>query len=391
MKVLFPAPSVPFMGMDTALPRQSNALRGVPFTLAILLIAGATLASLGIAVYIGWHSSGPMIERIIRIMLIGVAVLFLHWSPVGWSALRGFARFVAVVLWAVAMAVVLYTQVAFFMLSQQHAGTLRAATIDAPVLASSASQAPGRTRTEIAQQIAKVSTALAQAQAARCSGDCRTLMVRRARLEAEYAALNVEAQEVRRRELNEDRRLAQADRVEEARQRLRADPVAFPVATWLGIGAYRLELIVALAHAVVLEGTAIIGWLLVSVVSCRAAPAFSRGSDKLGTAYESETLDAGRERDAPKVAGHASDRSATTDNSDGLGVCEDDLFLQRIHEAVIAGQLKPSQQAIRKFLRCAQPKAGRLNREYVARFGSMSRQGTPTPAPSATIPAVADG
>jgi len=54
---------------------------------------------------------------------------------------------------------------------------------------------------------------------------------------------------------------------------------------------------------------------------------------------------------------------------------EDDFLLEQIREAVIAKKLMPTQAAIRKFLRCGQPKAGYLNRLYLARFGAAGRQG----------------
>ena len=58
-----------------------------------------------------------------------------------------------------------------------------------------------------------------------------------------------------------------------------------------------------------------------------------------------------------------------------IGSCqEDDLLLDKIRDAVVTGHLKPTQEAIRKFLRCGQPKAGNLNRLYLARFGTTQDQ-----------------
>lgn len=102
----------------------------------------------------------------------------------------------------------------------------------------------------------------------------------------------------------------------------------------------------AVACAVVLEGAAIVGWLLVS-----AAP-------------EREAVTPGRAVIVSESVG-------------SLVTSEDDLLLKKIHEAVETGQLKPRQEGIRKFLRCRQPKAGSLNRQYLARFGSMRSQGGP--------------
>ncbi len=48
---------------------------------------------------------------------------------------------------------------------------------------------------------------------------------------------------------------------------------------------------------------------------------------------------------------------------------DDDLLVAQIHEAVVAGRLTRNLVSIRKFLRCGQPKATRLNQLYVSRFG----------------------
>jgi hypothetical protein len=112
-------------------------------TFVIVVATGATLASLGIALYTGWQSGGLLIERILRIVLVSVAILFVHWLPMGWSALPGSTRLAALTLWTVATTVILYGQVNFFMTSQQHAGDLRAATASAPFVLTSTNLPPG--------------------------------------------------------------------------------------------------------------------------------------------------------------------------------------------------------------------------------------------------------
>lgn len=391
MNAIAQSPHVPFACFDSEPMRLFVGKLGVPQKLAMALALVATLASLGMATYAGWQSGGLLTERIIRIALTGVAVLFVHWLPTGWSALRGAARFAAIALWTVATTVVLYGQTSFFMISQQHAGELRAAAVPAPAVSTGTSLPPGRSRTAIAKDTAKVSTDLARAQAARCIDDCPALKVRRARLAAEIMALHTEADEAQRREANEDRRYAQADRADELRSTVRADPVAFPVASWLGTTEHRVELLIGLAYAVVLEGAAVVGWLLVSVAPSRAAVVSDLGPVRSDQGHSRDPAVSDRDAAPPDRDAIVSDRPVAGSKSAGsLVMSDDDLLLKKIHEAVVAGELKPTQQAIRKLLRCGQPKAGSLNRQYLARFGRIrSREGY-VRAPGVALSAAAD-
>ncbi len=319
--------------------------------LVIALAIGATLASLGIAMFAGWQSGGLLIERIMRMLLLGIAVFVVHWLPSGWAAFRGIRQVCALALWIVATSVVLLGQATFLMTAQHHAGDLRVATVAAPVVLANPDIHAGRSRTEIARETANLSAALARAQIQACMGDCPTLKVRRVRLAAEIAALGVEADEQKRHEADDDRRTLQAARDDDRREALRTDPVVFPVATWLGTTERRLQLIVGFASAVVLEGTAILGWAIIAVAPGR---------------------DAGRSVVAPDYALRVPDPdSATKIRASGPARSEEDQLVARIRAAVVAGDLKPTQSTIRTFLRCGQPKAGKLNRLYLEKFGSM--------------------
>jgi hypothetical protein len=322
-----------------------------PQKLALAVAMMATLASLGIALYAGWQSGGLLLERLMRMMLTGIAVLVVHWLPSSWAAFRGVMQVCAFALWIVATAVVLFGQVTFIMNSQRHAGDLRATTIPASVVPTNVDLHPGRSRTEIAREVAKASADLARAQMQPCQGDCQTLKVRRVRLTAEIAALGVEADEAKRSEADDDRRTSQAARDDDRREALRADPIAFPVAPWLGTTERRLQLIVGFASAVVLEGAAILGWAIIAVALGR---------------------DAGRGVVAPDDAPWAPDPDPATEIEVSSPVMsQEDQLLARIRAAVVTGDLKPTQSAIRDFLRCGQPKAGKLNRLYMEKFGSI--------------------
>lgn len=342
-------PSIAHSVGDSPRPRVVSLKAQQKLALAVAM--AATMASLGIAMYSGWQSGSLLIERIMRMVLIGIAVLVVHWLPLGWSAFRGISQFCAFALWIVATAVVLFGQATFFMTSQRHAGDLRAAAIPAAVVPTKADIPLGRSRTEIAREAEKVSVELARAQTQPCVRDCPMLRVRRVRLAAEISALGVEAEEAKRREASEDWRNAQAIRDDDRREALRADPVAFPVASWLGTTQGRLELVIGFASAVVLEGAAILAWTFVAVALGR---------------------DAGRSVTVPAHAHGAPEPNPVAEVESGLAVMsEEDQLLDRIRTAIVAGELKPTQNSIRHFLRCGQPKAGKLNRLYLEKFGSM--------------------
>ncbi|WP_322035461.1 hypothetical protein [Burkholderia cenocepacia] len=344
----------------------------------------ATIVSIAIAMYAGWYRGGLTVERAMSISIGCVAVLYVHMLPSVRQALAGRARLFAFLLWGVGLIVVLYGQVTFVLVSRQHAGDQRVAmapTITQPFLRVTS---PRRTLTEIAREASKAKVDLARVEARSCVGDCQWLKVRRTILETQLATLETEAGEARRHQGEEDRHNRLVDQEAASRAALRVDPVASEVATWLGTTEGRLELMLALACSVVLEGAAITGWMLVLVRSSRtndrAAVMAGRLDESLGQrggapesrAATSDRLGAIADRefvlkDGAKIADGAATRGEYS---------EGDLhLLQEIHAAVVAGRLKPTQAAIRGLLRCGQSKAGRLKRAYLARFGETLNDG----------------
>lgn len=347
--------------------------------LVVLFAIAATAVSMGIAVYAGWHAGGSPVERAMSIALACVAVLYVHMLPAGRQVLSGTARLFALLLWVIGLVVVLYGQVTFVLLSRQHAGDQRAARVSTTVPLPQPEVLPGRTLTEIAKDVSKIRINLAQMDARPCTGDCRWLKVRRTILKAQLATLETEAGDVRRRESEQDRLNRLADGDAALRATVRADPVAAEVAPWFGTTDGRLKLSLAVACAVVLEGSAIMGWVLVSVVSGRAngrnGVASDRGldsSDRNAVVYAPEVArsDHAISPPDPEVVRPI----VATVDADGATKPEcpdDDLgVLKQIHEAVVAGRLRPTQDGIRRFLRCGQPRAGYLNRLYAAHFRS---------------------
>jgi hypothetical protein len=347
--------------------------------LAALSAALATAVSLGIATYAGWQRGGAMVEQLMNVALGGVAVLYVHLLPMRWSVLRALPLAVAFALWCVGLLVVLYGQVTFFMVSQQHAGSQRAATVPTTVMRSSMYIPLDRTPTEIAWDAAKVSADLARVEARRCVVDCPALKAREAILAAQLAALNTEAGEARRREAEEDRRDQQGDRNEALRATLRTDPVASTVASWVGTTEARLELILGIACATVLEGAAVIGWLLVSVTSERAgghstavcdwrAIAPDGAGSRESVVPECEAVVGEHETIAPEPSIGTTEPAAWGDDRTTCVVSDqsvDGRLVQLIRD-VADGAVQPTVAGIRSHLGCAQETAAKLRRELLA-------------------------
>ncbi|MCX5541502.1 hypothetical protein M3A49_18685 [Paraburkholderia sp. CNPSo 3076] len=382
--LVLPTSIGPTVATDAGKARQFKFDRMVAFSLVCALLA--TAASLAIASFAGWQRGSQPAERAMNVTLCCIAVLYVHLLPGGWRLLGVTARICAFAIWWIGVAVVLYGQVSFFMLSERHAGDERAASITQGAAPPGAVMQAGRTRTQIALDVEKVTAELARADARRCEGDCPALTARRQTLAARLAALDTEADEARRREADEDRRVEQADRDQALQASVRADPVASVVASWLRTSGSRLELIFAFACAVVLEGSAILGWLLVSsaggravVVSGRETVAMTDCESVMATggavALQSEfpIVDHAAKEGERSTVVRATEETVAT-NGASTDTVADERRLEKIRNAVLAGTLVPTQESIRKLLRCRQPTAGRLNRLYGERFGTHAMQ-----------------
>lgn len=349
------APNLVFGGITGDAPNSVTSKPGIFSVLALMFALAATLISLIVVTYISWYAGGSFIERAVRTGLASVAVLTAHILPAVWCALRPWLKFAACGLWLLAVATVLYGQTHFFMLTQQHAAQSREAAAAASITAPEFTTTITRTRTEIAKAMVQVSTDLARVQARRCVDACPTNRILQARLNAQLDALRTENDEAQRNETREDRYSLLADRADQHLATMRRDPVVFRVASWFDATEQVVELVIGLAHAIVLEGIAIVGWILFAV---------SRDQNMTRNAMMQKcTIDA-------SVSDKSKDVEATFEPQS-----EDDHLLAKIHAAVIAGQFKPTQKAIREFLNCAQPKAGHLNRQYLAQFSSAVEKG----------------
>lgn len=337
-----------------------------PPALAFALLA--TAVSICIAAFSGGERGGTYAEQAMSIALSVVAVLYVHLAPTLLQRLGWAVRMVAIVLWFVGLVVVAYGQATFVMLAQEHAGNVRALSApDATIQVVAA--APGvRDPLQIAQDVSRMRLALARVDANACLGACTRLKVQKTALLAKLAELNVEASEATRREAAADRAAEQLEHDNALRDRLRSDPVVSHLAKLLGTTESVLSLSLAVAVAVVLEGAAIVGWLTVRVASGRQEDRATRAAtlpDTLASRdYAIAVAHVGGIEHPPTLAGaNASER-----------LSDDTREIVRIHAAVCAGRLSPTQKAIRKFLGCGQQRAGHLNRVYAERFGRLDTE-----------------
>ncbi|MFM0526417.1 hypothetical protein PQR11_15700 [Paraburkholderia strydomiana] len=345
------------MTVDT---RSSFWLRPFFVIVAITIALLATAVSLGIAAYAGWLRGGTPLQRAMSVALACVAALYTHLFPTGWRAFSAPTRVAGAALWIVAIVAVTIGQMTFFIESQRDAGNWRAASV--PVVKTTHPPDVPRVRNlaAIAEDRVQVVADLARIEAYRCMGNCQGIAVRKARLAAQLVALDAEMTEGKRHEAEDDRLVAQAERADALRSSLRVDLVVSQVAFWLGTTESRLELMQAAMFAVVLEGAAMMSWLLVARVW---PPSASRGPVALSRAVQAMVV----ELDEPVYSATEPVEIATSEVA--ATVSEDDRVLDEIHAEVAAGRLKPTQRAIRAFLECGQAAAGHFARLYRERSG----------------------
>jgi hypothetical protein len=342
--------------------RSSFRLHPFLVIVAITIALLAAAVSLGIAAYAGWLRGGTPVQQTMSVALACVAALYTHLFPTGWRAFSAPTRVAGAALWIVAIVAVMIGQMTFFIESQRDAGNWRSASV--PVVEATHRLDVSRVRSlaAIAEDRVQVVANLARVEAYRCMSSCPGVAVRKATLEAQLVALNVETAEVKRHEAEDDRLVAKAERADALRASLRTDLVVSQVAFWFGTTEPRLELMQAAVFAIVLEGTAMMSWLLVARVW---PPSASRGTVAPSRAFDAVVV----EPDEPVHPAIEPIEVATPEVAPTAS--EDDRVLDEIHVEVVAGRLKPTQAAIRGFLKCGQAMAGHMARLYRARFDCM--------------------
>lgn len=214
----------------------------------VALAALATTTALSLSILAGWQRGGTLPERLIWIAIGTVLVTSAHLLPALIRDAPIPVRITGSVLWGACLVTACYGHAVFFAFAQQHAGELRASTVQV-----TSTPSPGRSLTAVMAERAAVTAQVATDNARYCNGNCVTLEGRRITLAAKIDALNAEADDIRRQQVT-------TDRVTERRDALLADPVTARLAALLGTTIARVDLLTGLGFAAVLEGVACLLW-----------------------------------------------------------------------------------------------------------------------------------
>jgi hypothetical protein len=227
------------------------------------------------------------------------------------------------------MAAASWGHATFFLLSQSHAGEVRASAV--PVVSVPAH----RTLTAVMADRASVAADLAVANARHCIRDCPALRIRRTSLAARLDALDAEAPMCAG--ISSSRTVTRA-----RRDAARDDPVTARLAVLRGVANARLDLFAGLAFAAVLEGVACLLWWI-ALLPHDASPVTDRHEARIAVMANT-----------PAVTIHT---AATTP-----AVTEPDAEVTKLRRAIEAGAVKPTVAGIRRNLGCSQAKAAALRK-----------------------------
>ncbi|WP_313957488.1 hypothetical protein [Paraburkholderia sp. BCC1885] len=296
------------------------------------------------SVLAGWQRGGWLTEQLVWVAIGVVLVAGAHLLPALCRSAPVAVRLIGIVLWLGCMGAASYGHCTFFLLSQFHAGEVRASAVPAM------SAPPHRNLAAVMANRASVVAELVQANARRCIRDCPALQVRRTSLGARLDALDAESDDVRRYQVIED---GNAER----RVTARDDPVTARLSVFYGIPEARLDLFAGLLFAAVLEGMACLLWWIALI------PPASKQSvtDGHGVAHD---VTAGT---AP-VTTFAQSPSPTTIQSTVPSVVRPTVTLPesdiaRLRRDIESGTVKPTVAGIRQSLSCSQARASALRRQ----------------------------
>jgi hypothetical protein len=316
----------------------------------VWLAVAATGTAVFISVLAGWQRGGWLVERIAWVAIGVVLVASAHLLPALCRSASLGVRCAGSALWVVCMIATCYGHATFFLLSQQHAGAMRADAVTPPVTVTLVSS--GRNPVVIAAERARVTTALAIANARRCRDDCPALHLSRISLTAKLDTLNTEADESRRQLAIDDRRTDQVDRAAALRDAQRDDPVTVRLGVLLGTTATQVDLLSGMAFAGVLEGIACLFWFL----------AFQTRTPVVGsvTPIPTRPVTVGNEAVTP---GHTPTLEPVTLHDDQRD--SENEVAQLAHD-IAAGRLRATVADIRRYLGCSQARAAALRKQFSA-------------------------
>ncbi|MCK4125256.1 hypothetical protein HFK83_23155 [Ralstonia pseudosolanacearum] len=247
------------------------------------------------------------------------------------------------------MAVVSHSHATFYLLSQRHAGERRADAVSVAVEPAQATNPQGRSLTEIAKDRVKVRAELAAANSRYCVTACATLRRSQETLAARLDALDVEAAEAKRREVADDRRTEQLDRVNAQRDAARDDPVMAVLTSHDAVATARGNFLMAIVFSVVFEAVACLCWY----VALHRSPLRSTESIE-PVASEEAVSDALLSQSHESVAEELTQRDCDV---------VPESLIERLRREIAAGHVRETVISIRNYLRCSQERAIALRRE----------------------------
>ncbi|CAG4886714.1 hypothetical protein [Paraburkholderia saeva] len=349
-------------GVDNEKIAGNRRFSDFPSRGSLLLAIAATGTTVCISVLAGWQRGDWLAERLLWCAISIVLVLCVHLLPALCRAAPPPVRCIAAGVWAVCAIAVSFSHVTFFLMSQLHAGERRAEAITLAAEHFPKIYPSGRTLTAISAEQATVRAAIGDIEAHRCARNCASVRANGVALTAKLDALNVEADETKRRERAEDRRIEQASHVTTLRDSARDDPVTARLAGCLGMTEGKVNLLLAFVFAAELEGVACLCWYLALRPGSTARIPVDEAADFSVTPVvtagqsESHTLLANchvtRDRSAVTASLVAHDREDRRD--------ETSLQLTR---DIAAGHLRATVADIRRHLGCSQARAAELRRQ----------------------------
>lgn len=332
---------------------------------ALLLAIAATGTAICVSVLAGWQRGGWLAERLVWCAISIVLVLCVHLLPALCRPAPVTVRCIAGGLWGVCTIAVGFSHATFFLLSQQHAGELRAAAINVVGEPVPRVYPSGRSLTSIAAEQAKIRTAIGDIDAHRCSRGCASVRANRVALSAKLDALDVEADEAKRSERAEDYRNAQAGNVTALRNSARDDPVTARLASYLGVTEGKVNLLLAFALAAELEGVACLCWFVALRPGGPVRTLVNKPADSSVTPLVAAGQPASH---ALLAAGNViPDESAVTASrvTHGKGYRDDGLgtTVLQVHRDIASGHVRATVADIRRYLGCSQAKAAEVRRQ----------------------------
>ncbi|WP_321816692.1 MULTISPECIES: hypothetical protein [unclassified Paraburkholderia] len=227
---------------------------------ALILGLVATCSSAMVTVLAGAERGGSALEKGAWVAIGITLLLGAHFMPSLARRRQTHIRLGAGVLWLCCLLATGYTHATFYVNAQRDAGLERSHRIQLAPMPHI--EDVGRTPNEIATERAKVETDLASARLAKCTNDCRWLTLRQNSLSSKLAALNIEFDEVRRREQIIDGQLAERREVLAKRDAAEADPVSIRLARLIHANDSDVSFTFAISLGLLLEVVASVSWVL---------------------------------------------------------------------------------------------------------------------------------